>query len=154
MGVPTLRSTGASSALSQPLNRPWRRMALDVVNDGGIGDVLMSTPVLRELKRRNPRCRLRFYSKFASLVNGLPYIDEALQYEARPPAAIYLDYMDYADFVPPRARLTALLGDRLGLRVIDDRPDCVIDPGLVAHYRAAWQALPRPHIVVLRRASQ
>lgn len=136
-----------------PRTVPWRRPALDIVAHGGIGDVLMSTPALRELKRRNPRCHVRFYSSFSPLVRGLPYIDEALPYEARPSPAIYLDYSDETDFVAPRAPLVSLLGDTLGLRVRDTRMDCVIDPALVARYRAAWQDLPRPHLAVVRRAA-
>jgi ADP-heptose:LPS heptosyltransferase len=136
-----------------PLAAPWRRQVLDVVAHGGIGDIIMCTPALRELKRRNPRCRVRFYSKFGSLVRGLPYIDEELPYEARPSPAIYMDYSDETDFVAPRASLVSLLGDRLGLRVTDTRMDCIIDPARVARYRAAWQGLPRPHLVAVRCAS-
>jgi ADP-heptose:LPS heptosyltransferase len=136
-----------------PFNVPWKRAALDIVGHGNIGDVIMCTPSLRELKRHNPRCRVRFYSKFSPLVQGLPYIDEALPYETRPARAVYLDYMEDDDPVPPRARLIALMGDRLGLKVTDERLDCVIDADLVAGYRAAWRTLPRPHIVLARHAS-
>ena len=137
-----------------PWNAPWRRQALDIVAHGGIGDVIMCTPVLRELKRRNPHCRVRFYSSFSPLVRGLPYVDEALPYEARPSPAIYMDYSDEADFVAPRAPYVWLLGDTIGLRVRDIRMDCVIDPALVARYRAEWQHLPRPHLAVVRRSSR
>jgi ADP-heptose:LPS heptosyltransferase len=114
----------------------------------------MCTPALRELKLRNPRCRVRFYSSFSPLVHGLPYIDEALPYETRPSPAIYMDYSDESDFVAPRALYVRLLGDTLGLRVHDTRMDCVIDPALVARYRAAWQDLPRPHLAVVRRSAR
>jgi ADP-heptose:LPS heptosyltransferase len=134
-----------------PLRAPWRRAVLDIVNDGGIGDVVMCTPGLRELKRRNPRCRVRFYSKFSSLVRGLPYIDEALPYDDRPTPAVY---MVYIDAIPPRARIISLLGDRLGVRVTNERLDCVIDPALLAHYQGQWAALPYPRVTVLRRASR
>jgi ADP-heptose:LPS heptosyltransferase len=139
--------------IPNPWAAPWRRAELDIVAHGGIGDVIMSTPVLRELKQRNPRCRVRFYSKFSPLVRGLPYIDEALPYQTRPNPAIYLDYSDETDFVAPRAPLVSMLGDRLGLRVSDFRMDCVVDDALVARYRAIWSDLPRPHIAIVRRAS-
>lgn len=113
----------------------------------------MSTPGLKALKRASPGCHVRFFSKFTPLVSGLPYIDEALPYEARPPSAIYQDYVDYDDFVMPRARLASLLADRLGIALTDDRPDCVIDPELVTRYHTAWRDLPRPYLVVLRKAS-
>ena len=136
-----------------PFRVPWRRPLLDVVAHGGIGDVIMCTPALRELKRRNPRCRVRFYTRFSSLVSGLPYIDEALPYEAAPSGAIYLDYSDETDFIAPRAPLVSLLGDKLGLRIQDAKMDCVVDDGRVTQYRAAWRDLPRPHVAVVRRAS-
>ena len=136
-----------------PLAVPWQRPVLDIVAHGGIGDVIMCTPALRELKRRNPRCRVRFYSRFGVLVHGLPYIDEALPYETRPSPAIYMDYSDETDFVAPRAPLVSLLGDTLGLRIADTRMDCIIDSARVAQYRAAWHNLPHPHVVAVRRAS-
>jgi hypothetical protein len=148
--------SGALARLARfpdPRAVPWRRQELDIVAHGGIGDVIMCTPALRELKRRNPRSRLRFYSRFSSLVRGLPYIDEALPYETRPSPATYMDYSDETDFVAPRAPLVSLLGDTLGLPVRDTRMDCVIDPALVARHRAAWQALPRPHLAMVRRAN-
>jgi len=40
--------------------------------------------MLRELKRRNPHCYVRFYTSFGPLVNGLPYIDEVLACEQKP----------------------------------------------------------------------
>jgi ADP-heptose:LPS heptosyltransferase len=137
----------------KPFSAPWRRPVLAVVAHGGIGDVIMCTPALRELKRRNPRAHLRFYSSFSSLVRGLPYIDEALPYDTMPSPATYMDYSDETDFVAPRAPLVSLLGDMLGLPVRDTRMDCVIDTALVERYRAAWQHLPRPHLAVVRRAN-
>jgi hypothetical protein len=41
-----------------PFTAPWQRAVVDVAREGGIGDVLMCTPVLRELKRRRPGCRI------------------------------------------------------------------------------------------------
>src|SRR5262245_61627569 len=55
-----------------PLKRPWNWPTIELARDVGLGDVLMCTPVLREVKRRNPRCYIRFYTEFGPLVNGLP----------------------------------------------------------------------------------
>ena len=55
---------------------------------------------------------------------------------------------------PARARIILLLGDRLGVRVTNERLDCVIDPALLAHYQGQWAALPYPRVTVLRRASR
>jgi ADP-heptose:LPS heptosyltransferase len=138
-----------------PFRVPWRRAELDIISHGGVGDVIMLTPVLRELRRRNPRCRVRFYSKYSPLVAGLPYIDEALPREMCPHPAVHVNYWDDDNNpVPLHGRLISLLGDRLGLKVTDQRVDCVIDPELVAGYQTAWRSLPHPHIVISRHAGE
>ena len=110
----------------------------------------MCTPALRELKRINPRCHVRFYTNFGSLVRGLSYIDEVFPFDRFPPGAIFLKY---EDAIPPQAHLARVMGDSLGVNVRDVRPDCVIESRLVEQFRESWQALPRPHVVVQRRAS-
>ena len=67
-----------------PLKRQWKGPVLELAPTSGLGETLMCTPVLRELKRRNPRCHFRFYTEFGPLVNGLPYIDEVLPYDQKP----------------------------------------------------------------------
>jgi ADP-heptose:LPS heptosyltransferase len=133
-----------------PMSRPWRRSMLDVSRNAGIGDVLMCTPTLRELKRLNPTAHVRFYTDFPSLVRGLPYLDEVLPFQDQPSGAIYLDYLDA---LPPRVHIAKIIGDALGLKITDVRPDCMIDTALVGRFRESWSALPRPHIVVHRYAS-
>src|ERR1700731_911808 len=86
-GRPFLRRSGPIARLLRypnPLKRPWQRQTIDLARESALGDVLMCTPVLRELKRRNPHCHIRFYTNFGPLVNGLPYIDEVLPYEQKP----------------------------------------------------------------------
>ncbi len=116
-----------------------------------IGDVLMCTPALRELKRRRPTSRIRFYTDFPSLVDGLPYIDEVMPTAAAPRDAVLLEY-EYS--VPARTHLAQILAQNLAVRVHDVHPDCVIDPVLVEHFRGMWRKLPRPHIIVSRHASK
>ena len=135
----------------KPMSAPWRRKSLHVGRSGAIGDVLMCTPALRELKRKNPTNYVRFYTNFPTLVRGLPYIDEVLPYKDMPKGFIPLQY---EDAIPPRAHLARVIGDNLGLNVRDVRPDCVIDFETVKRFRESWHSLPRPHIVVQRRASQ
>jgi ADP-heptose:LPS heptosyltransferase len=130
--------------------RPWRRPTVELARDGGVGDVLMCTPVLREVKRRNRQCHIRFYTKFEPLINGLPYIDEVLPFEQRPAGVLY---MSYEDAVPPEVHLSRIIGDKLGLEVTDTHPDCVTRGDLVENYRQSFAHLPRPRIVFLRRAS-
>ena len=127
------------------------RAEIDIGRDSGIGDVLMLTPALRELKRVNPALHLRFYTNFPELVRGLPYIDEVLPYASAPPDRIFVEY---TDLVPSPVHIARLMGDRLGVDVTNTQPDCVVDQALVEHYRSTWTALPAPRIVVLRRASR
>jgi ADP-heptose:LPS heptosyltransferase len=132
-----------------PLEAPWRRPLLEASRAAAIGDVLMCTPALREVKRQNPRCRIHFYTDYPGLVRGLPYIDEVRPFQERPRSAVYLGY---EDAVPPRARITNILGDKLGIKVKDIWPDCVFNADLVRGYRDQWRAAPHPHIVLNRHA--
>ena len=134
-----------------PWTSPSRARVAHIARDAGIGDVVLCTPGLRALKAANPGGRVIFYTKFPELVRGLPYIDEVLPFEDRPDGT---PYMEYTKVVPSPAHIAQLLGDRMGVRVIDTRPDCVVDPAAVTAYRAAWAHLPRPWVVVVRRASR
>ena len=147
------RSGPLARALRYPLPRrgPAYRPVMHVARDSGIGDVVMITPALRELKRRNPSGRLLFYTDFPDLVRGLPYIDEVLAFSQRPRDAIFVEY---TNLMPSPAHISTLMGDRLGVAVTDTRPDCVIDPVLADGYRRDWRDLPRPWVVILRRASR
>ncbi len=132
-------------------SRPYQQPSLDVARDAGIGDILMCTPALRAARAANPHVRIRFYTNFPELVRGLPYIDEVLPFDAREPGSIYVEYVKT---VPTPVHIARLLGDRIGVEVIDTHPDCVIDGELVEAFQAAWRDLPRPWVVALRRASR
>ena len=132
------------------LKRPWNGPTIDIGRPAALGDVLLCTPVLRELKRRHPQRLIRFYTDYGSLVKGLPYIDEVLPYDRRPDNMLILGY-EHA--VPPEVHLSRIIGDKLGINVTDTRPDCVVKSDLVEGYRRSLAGLPRPHIVFLRRAS-
>jgi ADP-heptose:LPS heptosyltransferase len=152
IGRPLLRRSGPIARLLRhpnPLKRPWDRPTIELARCGALGDVLMCTPVLRELKRRNPHCHIRFYTKYGSLVDGLPYIDEVLPYEQKPAGTLY---MSYEEAVPPEVHLSRIIGDTLGLEVTDTRPDCITRDDLVENYRQSFAHLPRPRIVFLRRS--
>ena len=133
-----------------PLSAPWRAPRLDLRRGKGIGDVLLCTPALRELKRRNPVCHIRFYTDFPEVLRGLPYVDEALPTAAAPARSIP---MRYENATPTRVHLARVFGDQLGLTVTDVVPDCAVDPARVEQWKEAWSPLPRPHTVILRGAS-
>jgi ADP-heptose:LPS heptosyltransferase len=132
-----------------PFSVPWRRSALNIKRPGALGDVLMCTPGLRELKRLNPNCHIRFYTEYAILVRGLPYIDEVLPYRDCPTNAIF---PQYEDAIRPRTHLARSLGHHLGVNVRDVRPDCVFDARLIERYLEAWHSLPRQRIIIQRRS--
>jgi Glycosyltransferase family 9 (heptosyltransferase) len=151
-----LRSVGSRSSFVSSLLRhpnPWRnptqQKRLDVWRPSGLGDVLMCTPALRELKRVNPQCHIRLHTEFPSLISGLPYIDEAISPVSCPPRAIRLLY---EDVIPPRRHIAEIFGDCLGVYVSDIRPDCVVDAELKDSFITSWRNRPRPHIVLNRRA--
>jgi ADP-heptose:LPS heptosyltransferase len=132
-----------------PLDAPWRATQLDLARQKGMGDVLLCTPAMRELKRVNPRCHLRFFTDFAPLLRGLPYIDEIRPIGEAPST---VRQMGYEGYTPPRGHLARIIGDQLGVDVTDVRPDCVVRPDLADFYREFLRPLPKPHVVILRRA--
>ena len=56
-----------------------------VVKQGGIGDVLLATPVLAYFKKLWPDCRLTLmtFPNAQEVVQGLPFIDEVFPYEKK-----------------------------------------------------------------------
>ena len=129
---------------------PYRRRKLHILRSAGLGDVLLCTPALRELKQYNPVCHVTFYTDFPGLVADLPFIDKVLPSGEAPGDAIWLSY---EMSLPPRRHLARIMGDHLGLGVRDVRPSCVIDDAERDHFREAWKDLPRPWIVINRHAS-
>jgi ADP-heptose:LPS heptosyltransferase len=135
-----------------PLLAPWRSREVHLLRVGkAIGDVLLCTPALRELKARNPRCRVHFYTQLPSLLHGLPYIDEVHLATEAPAKSVTLQY---GNAIPTHAHLARVMGDEVGLEVSDVTPDCAVDASLVERYRNAWRDLPRPHVLIVRRASE
>src|SRR5262245_27056781 len=120
----------------KPLSAPWRRSSLDIGRSGALGDVLMCTPALRELKIRNPATFVRFYTNYPLRVRGLPYIDEIHTYEDRPQDTVILRY---EDVIPPRTHIAKIMGDNLGLKVKNVRPDCSTDPDIVRRFQDSWR---------------
>ncbi len=133
-----------------PSSAPYRLGRVHIRRHGGLGDVLMCTPGLRELKRRNPCCHVTFYTDYPDLVAGLPFIDNVRPSAESPNGTIRLAY---ENSVPPRRHIARIFSDQLGLRAADVRPACVVDRELVEGYRRDWRCLLRPVIVVNRRAA-
>ena len=133
-----------------PALAPFRRDELHLSRSYGLGDVLMCMPTVRELKRRNPGCRVTFYTDFPDLIEGLPFIDHARPMADQPEGYFWLNY-EFS--LPPHRHLARIIGDQLGLDVRDVRPSCVVRQDLVERFRNEWSGLPRPHVIVTQRAS-
>jgi ADP-heptose:LPS heptosyltransferase len=129
---------------------PYRKAEIHILRGGALGDVLMATPALRRVKELNPSCRVIFYTHFASLVRGLPFIDEVRPVDAAPTwRSIRLRY---ENLVPVRRHIAGIFGEILGVDIRNNRPSCVLDPRLLEHYRHEFRDLPRPWIILNRRA--
>lgn len=109
----------------------------------------MCTPALRRLKQINPGCHITFYTKFPSLVAGLPFIDEVRSVEDVPADVIWLCY---EKGLPPKRHIARIIGDLLGFDVPDVRPSCIVDLSGREQMLSSWEGLPRPWIVLGRHA--
>ncbi len=134
-----------------PWSVPYRRSVVEIARQSALGDVLMCTPALRELKRRNPKCFVRVYTRFGNALAGLPYVDDVQPFENRPRNHVLLRY-EHA--LPPRRHLVHVLADNLGLTVNDIFPDCLIDDALRNEFAKRYAYLPRPRVVINRKASK
>jgi ADP-heptose:LPS heptosyltransferase len=156
------------------LGSPDRWSEVHVFRIGGIGDSLMSTPALRQLKQLRPHIRIVFYTPYVEAFRDLPFLDEVRPIEdcSHPTAVLSLNkrrrirhvyvlcgYRDgvvellYEGSIPPRRHIARIFGDQLGLDVDDVRPSCVFDEALIRQYQQAWAHLPRPWVVVNRKSN-
>ena len=62
--------------------KDWNGKRLLFVRAGGFGDLVLMTPVFREIKRRWPNCILHVstMSGYSAVLSGLPYIDATIGY--------------------------------------------------------------------------
>lgn len=69
--------------MNDKINESLRPDHILVVNLGGIGDFLLSTPALRALKRLYPQARISILivPRIVELAKGLPYIDEVISFD-------------------------------------------------------------------------
>lgn len=149
---------------------------LHVLRAAGLGDCLMATPALRLLKQIRPRTRIVYYTPYVEAFRGLPFLDEVRSHEDFPHRSawwtgyrikerivdhrnIRIGYRDrhvqliYEGCIRPRRHIARIHGDQLGLDVEDVRPSCVFDEARIRECQEAWSHLPRPWVVVNRRAA-
>ncbi len=129
---------------------PYRKNEIHVVREVALGDVLMATAALRRVKELNPKCKIVFYTHMTSLVRGLPFIDDLRPVDSAPPDKSI--HLRDENLVPVRRHIAAIFGEILGVDILDHRPSCVLDPLLLDHFQQEFRHLPRPWIVVNRKA--
>lgn len=132
-----------------PLSAPWRQSTLHIARGDGVGDVLLCTPALREIKRRNPTCHITFYTNHPSLLRGLTFCDEVRPYADRPSNALV---PTYEHTVPPQRHLAQIVGDSLGVRVTDVTPLCAINQDHRRRFLQLFAEYGRPVVVISRKA--
>jgi hypothetical protein len=132
-----------------PWLAPYRRPELHIERKFGMGDVLMATPALRELKRRNPACRVTLYTDYVERVDGAPFLDAVRPWSERPEGAFWISY---ERSLHPRRHIARIMGDQLGVGVREVRPSCNVRDDLVERFRREWDGRPRPVVAVNRRA--
>jgi hypothetical protein len=125
---------------------PYHRGEVHVSRLDALGDVLMCTPALRELKRRNSTCRVTFYTNFPLLLDGLPFIDQVRPMADEPADAIYLRY---EESLPPRRHIEVGIsptngsvkhgGNYLDLRGQTTLPDLVATIAAADLLGQSWQ---------------
>jgi ADP-heptose:LPS heptosyltransferase len=135
-----------------PFSEPWRNKELEIARNGGIGDVLLCTPALREAKKRNPKLYIKFYTSLPELIRGLPYIDEVLPFPQKFESNNSIIRMIYEDSTPLNTHIARYFGNSIGLNIKNVKPDCMVNHDLINHYKLQWGK--EKTIVVLLRASQ
>lgn len=127
----------------------WNGRRILFQRAGGFGDLVLLTPVLREIKRRWPTCHLAVstMSHYSVALLNLPFVDEILPFPVPlSTAQTYNAWVFYENAVEknPRAKevhITELFGEIAGITEIADlRPEYRVKPT-----EAIWaqEAYPR-----------
>ena len=119
-----------------------------VSRPGALGDVLMCTPALEQLKRKYPHLPIHFYTKSPELVENLPFIDfvhnDPDSYEGIRP-------LHYEVVIPPKRPIPEIIGDILGVRVRNRQPS--INPKLGEDMFSAVSRLQGVKRIVINRCA-
>jgi ADP-heptose:LPS heptosyltransferase len=110
----------------------WNNKRILVMRAGGFGDLVLLTPVLREIKRRWPSCYIAVstMATYAQVISNLPYVDHISEYPIQIDNANTFDawvFLENAIERNPRAEevhMTELFGEIAGISSIEDiKPD-------------------------------
>ena len=134
-----------------PLRKPFQRAAIRLYSlGGGVGDELMCTPVFREIRRRNPACRITYLSRYPEMFRANPHLDKVEEFSVEGSRSAF--ELSYLPIYPPPRPLITLMGECVGLEMSAtqlDPPDVVPS----AEVRDKIAAIAGPRIVVQPRAS-
>ncbi len=134
-----------------PMSKPWERAAIRLCSrGGGVGDELMCTPIFREIRRRNPACRITFLSRHAGMFRSNPHLHTVEPFSAKGCRTAF--QLTYLPVLPPPRPLITLMAECVGLELRSeqlDPPDVSPSPEL----REKIAAIPGPRILVQPRSS-
>ncbi len=131
-----------------PFRRPCDRKRLRLHSvGGGVGDELMCTAILREIKRRNPACEITFVCRHPPLFKGFDAVDRL---EAFYPGETDPGHgLGYSHLTPPPRALAVMMAECVGLRL----PESIRlePPGLEdvsEEFRALAERTSKPRVVI------
>lgn len=116
-------------------SKDWNGKRILVMRTGGFGDLILLTPVLREIKRRWPTCELAVCSMedYGQILKNLPFVDRLLTYPlAKEVADTFHAWIFYERAIEgnPRAKdihMTDLFAEIAGLSgEFDKKPEIAL----------------------------
>jgi len=127
-----------------PIKKPYMHRAVTIQALGAsLGDELMCLPIIEEIKRRNPACRVRFVTHRPEFFRGQPQIDDV----AREKPGRQVIKLVYDSVLPPPRPLISLMGECVGISKRFRRiPPLRVRP--CERVTRLIESLPRPFIVV------
>ena len=133
------------------MRKPFQRAAIRLYSlGGGVGDELMCTPVFREIRRRNPVCRITYLSRYPEMFRSNPHLDEVEEFSVKGSQGAF--ELSYLPIYPPPRPLITLMGECVGLEMSATQLDPP-DVAPTAEVREKIAAIAGPRIVVQPRAS-
>jgi ADP-heptose:LPS heptosyltransferase len=79
------------------MKKSWRikknKRRILVIREGAAGDVLLATPIVKELKKQLPDSYLAFKTKYPEILQNNPYVDEIIRFEPKGNVDVVFDLM-------------------------------------------------------------
>ncbi len=135
--------------------KDWIGKRVLVVRGGGFGDLILLTPVLREIKRRWPAAHIAVatMSRYAPVLHNLPFVDEVITYPTPKAVAntydawVFFEGVIENDHRAKKVHMTDLFAELTGISGIKDKkPEYV-----VSDHEKIWAMEGYPRINGTRR---